>query len=386
MRILWVNETARFAGGAEAYIADTVTRLAAQGLSSSLVYGVGGGSDPAFTRLFDGAFPRVDLARQVADLQPDVVFAHQLGGPEVVAALGRLPVPTAHFLHDHHLFCLRQHKYRTVGLQTCRAVAGLGCYPCLGFLGRGGGRLPIRFRGLGALAALQRAERRLDALVVASEYLRAHACQHGFDPSRVHVLPLYADVPATRPLAARDPGLFLFVGTLVRGKGVDVFLEAVALTPGARALVLGGGRQEDRFRALAARRAIGDRVTFAGRVPRAELDRHYRRAAALVIASREPETFGLVGLEALAHETPVVATRVGAIPEWLTHGENGLLVPPNDPAAMAAAFAWVLDHPEAARALGARGRDRVARRFGAERHVAGLLALFRDLMLMRVDA
>ena len=112
------------------------TRLRARGVRSSLLYGVEAWTAPDFTGVFDGAYPLAAPAAQVRALAPDVVFVHQMEDPVALGELQRGGAPVVRFLHDHHLFCLRDHKYTAIRQRTCTRVAGLGCYPCLGFVFR----------------------------------------------------------------------------------------------------------------------------------------------------------------------------------------------------------------------------------------------------------
>jgi glycosyltransferase involved in cell wall biosynthesis len=105
----------------------------------------------------------------------------------------------------------------------------------------------------------------------------------------------------------------------------------------------------------------------------------YDRAAVVVMPSRWPEPFGITGLEAFSRGRPVVAFGVGGIPEWLDDGVSGCVVPPGDTRALAARVAWLLAHRDQAAAMGARGRERVARDFSAARHLAQLVPLYSRL-------
>jgi glycosyltransferase involved in cell wall biosynthesis len=100
---------------------------------------------------------------------------------------------------------------------------------------------------------------------------------------------------------------------------------------------------------------------------------------ALVVPSRSPETFGLVGLEAMQRGLPVVASRVGGMGEWLREGETGLGFPSGDAAALAQAIDWLLDRPDVAAGMGRAGRLRVDSCFKAGRHLDGLVDLFDEV-------
>jgi glycosyltransferase involved in cell wall biosynthesis len=378
MHVAWITESAHPVGGAERYVLDTATLLRARGFRSSLLYGVPGWTDPAFTRAFDRAHPMVDVPRQVQALAPDLLFVHVLKGPRVLRQLVDSGVPCVRFFHDHHLFCLRDHKYTTIRQRTCTRTVGAACYPCLGFVNRSAAWPGVRLRTVSGVLAEQREHARLAGYVVASRYMADHVAAHGFDRSRIHVIPLGVPGPAPRPAVARERGLLLAPGALVRGKGIDVLLDALRSVAEPWRLVLAGtGRQEHELRQRSLRHGLLTRVTFAGKVSRPELEELYARAHAVVLPSRTPETFGLVGPEAMSFATPVIATRVGGVGEWLEDGVTGLAVPPTDAEALAAAVSRILSDEALARRLGETGFDRWRDRFQPGRHADALATVLR---------
>jgi glycosyltransferase involved in cell wall biosynthesis len=159
----------------------------------------------------------------------------------------------------------------------------------------------------------------------------------------------------------RHPRPYVFaIGRHVVQKGFDVLIEAHARQGssarggaaseqrsatawssdgrGGTDLVLAGeGPETPALRELAGRLGVADSVRFLGRADRAATARWFRGASAFVLASRH-EPFGIVTLEAMAAGVPVVATRVGGVPEFVHDGENGLLVEPDDAGAIAAAL------------------------------------------------
>lgn len=178
-------------------------------------------------------------------------------------------------------------------------------------------------------------------------------------------------------------------GNIARGRAQDVAIEALSVLAEEHAdvrLVLAGvtlDREVDRsYRAgledLARRLGLEDRVVFAGFVER--MDDFYAAMDVVVNPTRDPEAFGRVAVEALAAGSPVVSTRVPAVPEILTEGEDALLVPADDPAALAAAAARLLADEPLARRLVDRGRTMVAERFSLDRSVAAFLEVVHDLV------
>ena len=375
MKVAWIDARATADGGAERYVAETAAWLREEhDVSSFLFYDVRSRVDVETTRAFDGMFPLVAIRAQLVDLAPDVVFVHQLFDERHLAEIVAAGIPVVRFLHDHRLLCLREHKYTAVEQRPCTEAPGLGCYACLGFLRRSAA--PSRELGLvslGELRARIARHRTMEAIVVGSSYMRDQAASAGFDPARVVVLPLGV-AEAEDDTALRIPTQLLFVGALTTGKGVDVLLEALARTHADTTLVLAGdGPQRAPLEAQAAALGISGRIRFLGRVPRSEVTALFRTSAALVLPCRQPESFGLVGVEAMAHGLPVIASGLGGVREWLAPGRTGLEVPPLDAAALARAIGSLVASPELARQLGEEGRRAQRARFTIALHARRLL-------------
>jgi glycosyltransferase involved in cell wall biosynthesis len=162
-----------------------------------------------------------------------------------------------------------------------------------------------------------------------------------------------------------DARVVLCVCRLESQKGVDIAIRAVRELPDAYLVVLGEGPQRQELERLA-----DERVYMPGRVP--DVAAWLRRADVLVHPVRW-EGFGLALLEAMLASLPVVATRVSSIPEIVVDGETGLLVPPDDPAALAASLGRVLADPAD---LGGRGRARALAEFSVDRMADRTLGVY----------
>ncbi len=207
---------------------------------------------------------------------------------------------------------------------------------------------------------------------------RVDLVYHGLDRSRF---------PAPQP-PPEGPFKILSVCRAVEKKGLDDVLRALARLPADldwQFEHIGGGALVPRLGALAERLGIADRVAFLGARPREEVAAAYARAHLFVLASRIARNGDRDGLpnvimEAMAMGRPVVSTAVSAVPE-IVAAETGVLVPPRDPTALAAAIAELAFDGERRSRLGAAGAERVARLFspepGIDRIAARLGALTR---------
>lgn len=195
--------------------------------------------------------------------------------------------------------------------------------------------------------------------------------------------PLEGDRPFARSLGIDGPVL-LFVGRLASNKGllelVEAFSRLAAHDPTATLVIVGedGGMRPAVERRVAAL-GLGPKVRIAGFVADERLLASAFREARLFALPSEYEAFGLVLLEALAQGTPVVASRVGGIPEFLEDGKAGRLVPPNDAAGLAEGLLGLWDDETTRTKFGAYGRDSVVPKFSWERVVDELERIFRDV-------
>ncbi len=389
MRIVWINESADFEGGAEGYVARTATSLAKSGCTSILLHRAGTWVGPDFAESFSACFPVVDLRAQLEDLKPDIVYLHQFYDrtlwSELLGLAESLSFPLVHFVHDHRLFCLRNHKYTALSEKTCtKTVARIACYPCLGFVERTravGALSPIRIRTVSSIRRDQALIRKFDAIVVGSNYMRAHVCAHGFPAGRVHHVPLGIRQPnEAKAERSRDVDRLLFVGALLRGKGLDILLTALAGLPNrVRLDVVGEGAQRDAICAQITELGLDARVTLLGKLNAEKLSEKYRSVAAVVVPSRAPETFGFVGPEALLHGTPVIASPIGGTTEWLKPGETAFSFEACDAMSLKRTLENVLADPEAALNIARAGGEHCRKLFSEVGHVVALKQLFSKL-------
>jgi glycosyltransferase involved in cell wall biosynthesis len=163
-------------------------------------------------------------------------------------------------------------------------------------------------------------------------------------------------------------------------KGVRTLVEALALLPEpARVTLVDEDHPESPARTRAGELGVNHRLRIVGRVSSEALLGLYRRAALVAVPSRF-EGFGLPAAEAMACGTPVVATAAGALPEVVRRGGGGVLVPRDDPQALAKAIAALLEQPAARAELGARGRQGIAQAYSWPSVAAATAAVYAETL------
>jgi glycosyltransferase involved in cell wall biosynthesis len=215
---------------------------------------------------------------------------------------------------------------------------------------------------------------------------------HGLDLARFPPQETAAPAAADGADPAR-PVTILSVGRAVEKKGIDQLLAALARLPATthwRLRHIGGGPLSERLRRLAKRLRIDGRVEWLGAQPQDAVLRALRAADLFVLASRvaaDGDRDGLpnVLMEAQSQGLACIATRLSAIPELIDDGETGLLVPPDDVAALHGAIAGLIGDPARRQRLGAAGQAKVRARFRAEPGIARLAARLRGPIELAAD-
>lgn len=311
------------------------------------------------------------ISRLIAHTRPDVAHLHNVYhqlSPSIIAVLRRAGIPILLTLHDYKLICPNYRLYtrqqpctRCVGSHPWHALR----HRCLN------ASLPAS--GLAALeTALHHALRAyvaVDRFIAPSRFMKEMMTRGGWAATRITVLPHAIEPPRPAPTPRTDPTI-LFAGRLVAEKGIELLLAAAARLPHIPFRLAGSGPLRRRADDTPAN------VTWLGQRTPDELAAAYAAARAVVIPSRWYEVFGMSALEAMSHGVPVVASDIGGLPEVVTHEETGLLVPPDDLAALVAAISRLWHDPPMAARLGEAARQRVRQRHAPAAHMAALLALF----------
>lgn len=217
----------------------------------------------------------------------------------------------------------------------------------------------------------------------ASEVQRVSGCEDTL------ITPYGATVAAKgAEMAAPEIPTLLFCGRLIQRKGIDVLLKAlpeVLAKQPVRVVITGEGDSKAEWEALSAELGLEEVVNFAGFVSNEELANLYNQCTAYVHPAifddnGDTEGLGVVLIEALSYQKPVIASKVGGIVDVIKDGETGLLVPEKDTEALANAILRILDEPELASRLGEQGYQHVETFFDWERIAAQTLGIYTEVV------
>ncbi|WP_275784485.1 glycosyltransferase family 4 protein [Pararhizobium gei] len=217
---------------------------------------------------------------------------------------------------------------------------------------------------------------------LAPDGTRVHLSYHGLDLTRFS--PFDGARPAFDGSRAHEPVTILSVGRAVEKKGYDILLRALSLLPPAlhwRFEHIGGGEKLAKLQALATELGIADRIVWHGALSQKEVLQRYRSAEIFALACRitaDGDRDGLpnVLVEASSQGLVCVSTGISGVPELLTDGENGYVVPPESPEAFSEALAAAIRDPAARRRLGAAAEQKVRGNFDHHTSIRQLKELF----------
>ena len=232
-----------------------------------------------------------------------------------------------------------------------------------------------------ARAFLRSLYRNAEVVIALSDEWRA-ALAEAIPGIRLVVVPNPVEMPASPAAVEAEPPKVLYLGVVKEAKGCYDLLQAwrdvLAKHPGAR-LILAGSGELERARAVAAELGIAHSVDLPGWTAGAAKSALLRSAGVFVLPSHF-EALPMAVLEAMAAGLPIVATRVGGIPDAVADGRDGILVEPKDPAQLAAALERLLADASLRRAMGASARKRAAETFSADVIVPRVESLWDGLV------
>ncbi len=381
MKILLVNKFLYPKGGAEIVCLGLAEGLAGRGHDVSL-FGMSDKRNPelpdadcfpsevdyhaerSFSQKFGEALrtiysreARQGFARILDRRRPDLIHMHNIYHqltPAIFAPARERGIPVVLTLHDYKLICpvytcLRDSK-------PCEACLGGSAVPLLQGRCKGGSLAEsfVLFLESEIHRFLGSYKRGVNLLTSPSRFLMDKMIAGGVDPTRIEHLPNALPVSTEwierayePPPESTSPEL-LWIGRMSAEKGLPTLLKAVAASAAPLRLTLvGDGPLDAEIAALASELKGGDRIRLLGRKPREEIPALILGADATVMPSEWYENAPLSILESFALGRPIIATRMGGIPEMLTDGETGWLYPAGDAAALQALLeSWAVDPAE----------------------------------------
>jgi len=314
--------------------------------------------------------------------KPDLILAHKCENPLMLQAVVESQIPSIRWMHDHEVYCMRGYKYFPLTRKICTKKAGLCClFPCLAFLKRDRTSCyGFQYESYCRKQAVIHFDQQFSRYIVGSYFMKEELIAQGYYEDNIEVIPYVPECSALFSASKmKRENLLLFIGQIVRGKGLDVLLASLRdVAAPYRLLVVGTGSYEQECRRLAQKLRIAEKVEFVGFLPEQEIVNISARACALVVPSVWPEPFGLVGIECMRFGLPVIGFDSGGIKDWLVNGKNGILIPWMDRRALSEAIEKILQDPQLAHDLGEGAKEFAEEEFSCSSALGQIQKIFLE--------
>lgn len=303
---------------------------------------------------------------------PDIVHIHNLYPlftPSILNACRQHNIPVVQTLHNQLLTCpisLNSRKNK-----ICEKCLDGKEYWCVIHNCAQNGLKSINYALRFAYARKKQLFRNNVTIhICLTNFQKNRLAQHGYPEKSLSVLPQMISIPDLN-MAAGENNYVLFVGRFDHIKGIATLIESARLTPEIPYLVVGDGPLEKWARGNAP-----DSVTFTGFVPRNEIGRLYKKARVVVFPSTNFEGFPLVPLEAMSYGVPVVASRIGGLPEIVEDGKTGLLFEPGNGSDLSRKVASLWNNEGLCSEMGAAGRGKAEHSYTKEHYYIRLMDIY----------
>ena len=391
MKILQVSHWYANVGGTEEYLMNLCELLKRAGHKVAVIYGHKDEATQSLPGINDYFIPNITLKlgkdrialasfmEVIEREKTDIVHFHLVNNPWLVKKISVL-LPTIYSIHNHFLTCPSGIRLFRVNDRICEDDVSVKCL--FNSWWRHCNTYNPQRIWLSYLRCLRNrtAVHKITRFIAPSRYMASTLIQAGFDRDRIDIAP---SLPRLSKEDSRfeisDENIVLFVGRVCYEKGVQALIRASEyINTKHRIIIIGDGWYLDRMRKLALKLGLADRIYFNGWTSKEQLHRVYQEASVVVIPSILPESFGLVGLEAMAHSRPVVAFDSGGISSWLKDGENGFLVKQGDLVSLGKKIDLLLKDRKLAEKMGSRGYQLLMKKYNPKKHLTRLVETYES--------
>lgn len=320
------------------------------------------------------------VERAIEELNPDVIHLHNIYhhlSTSLLEPIYKKRLPCVQTLHDYKLAC-PNYKMFTEG-SPCERCKGGKYQNAITHHCFGNSFLPNMLAAfeMGFTKSRQSYERTVRLFLCPSRFMKEKMEDWGEPKSKLRYVPNPVELPAE--MSVGGGGYLLYVGRLSPEKGLMTVLEALRTIPELPLKIAGRGPEEERLRTYVHSQGMAH-VEFIGFQTAEQLLRLRYRAEAAILPTLSYENASGVILEAMAQGVPCLATRIGGNPELVEDGRSGFLVRPQDTEDWTRILRRFLAlTPEARRAMGAAGRQRIEQQFRWETHLAHLTSCYQEV-------
>lgn len=393
MKILHVNIT-NYGGGVEQYLHQLFIELSKKGHQNIFLYGE---NNKKIIKLPDvryffleniahvqckSFYSKLEYVKKIIKkYKPNLVYIHQVLNSRLIDYLTRT-LPSIRFVHGFKMVCPEGKKMLESVNQHCDYSLNYGCqrrafyYRCMCrnfFLG-----IPLIYNS----KKICQIHKKRSLMIVASNFMKSVLINNGFNEKKIKVIPYFTYLPKINHFRQSNNTVnILALGRLVKIKGMHYILNAFKnVKENAFLTIVGDGPELKRLKELAVLFNLTSKVTFLGWISHEKLDLIFRKSDIVVVPSVWPEPFGIVGIEAMSYQKPVIAFNVGGISEWCKDKKTGYLIENKNYKELSEKVKVLLRRHDISIKMGKKGRLEVEKHFTPEIHLSKLIPLFEQII------
>jgi glycosyltransferase involved in cell wall biosynthesis len=325
---------------------------------------------------------RKKMVRLLDDTEPDLAHIHNIYyqlTPSILPVIRSRGIPVVMTVHDYKLICpsnflfsqgeicerCKKHRYYMAVVRKCLKSSYSASML---------GAIELSVHNLLGLY-----RKNIDLFIAPSRFLRSKIIEWGMDGSRVVHLPYCINIADYHPNSDSHERYILYAGALSPEKGVDVLVRAMQRVDSVELRILGRGEDEARLKALARELDVRN-VRFLGFMHGEELKEAVRNALCTIVPSICYDNSPLAVFESMALGKPVIASRIGGIPELVIDGRTGFLFEPGNFRELAEKIRYLIGMPETIVDMGREARARLEREYSPESHYRALMGIYRRVL------
>lgn len=316
------------------------------------------------------------IAKLICDFRPDIIHVHGLHplfSPWSLVECRSANVPVVLTCHEYHLTCpTNLHLHNGI---VCERCASGREYWCVLKNCRKNTFESLAYSLHSTVARkLRLYHDNVSIFVALTQFAKRSLIAAGFADERIAVLPNMVSIPDS-PTDPSNGEYIAYVGRMGSEKGVDTLLAAASRLPELCVQLAGEGAAIGELVTKASRN-----VSFVGRLDRARIAAFYRKARFVVVPSKGFEMCPLVISEAMAHGLPIIASRIGGLPEMVEDGFTGFLFEPGNSQDLASKMKLLWESPDLCREMGRAGREKAIQEYSEDVYYKRLMILYRKAL------
>ena len=308
-----------------------------------------------------------DTINLIKQYEIDLVIFHNIFSIKYLENISSI-VPCIAFIHNFNLTCINGlHAFHFPTIKTCSKKLDIFCYFNY-FL------LRCYWKGkYDTIKSMKKLLKKFNGFIVTSDFMRGLLLKNGVDEELIRKNGLFSTIPESEISSNQLNEEFdiLYLGRLVKEKGIDIFLKKY-MRKKSKIVIVGDGYYKEKVtKILTTKFKRGNIINWIS--DKTELIKLYKQSKVVILPSIYPEPFGLVGLEAMALKKPVVAFDVGGISEWLKDGVNGYLIKEGDWSEFISKVNYLINNPQLRLKMGGDGLKMLKEKFTFQCHYQQLI-------------